>query len=125
MRSFFRAKIHRATITEADLHYEGSLTIDRELMELADIAEYEEVHLWNITRGTRLTTYAMVGEPGSRVICANGAAAHLMQKGDMVIIACFGYAAEPPATKPKVVLVDEHNNPKGVIDEIPGPARRD
>lgn len=125
MRSFFRAKIHRATITEADLHYEGSLTIDPELMALADIAEFEEVHVWNVTRGTRLTTYAISGEPGGRTICANGAAAHLMQVGDMVIIACFEYLDAPPSRKPKVLLVDEGNNPIGEIEETPGPARAD
>lgn len=124
MRSFFRAKIHRATITEADLHYEGSLTIDRELMELADIAEFEEVHVWNVTRGTRLSTYAITGEAGSGVICANGAAAHLMEKGDLVIIACFEYLERPPTGKPKVILVDDRNRPIGEIEEIAGPERR-
>ncbi|MEM9725600.1 MAG: aspartate 1-decarboxylase [Pseudomonadota bacterium] len=124
MRRFFRAKIHRATVTQADLHYEGSLSIDAELMAMSDIAEFEEVHVWNVTRGTRLTTYAMAAPEGSRVICANGAAAHLIEPGDLVIIACFEYASAPPTTKPRVILVDERNDPVGEIDEIPGPDTR-
>ena len=89
MRSFFRAKIHRATVTQADLNYEGSMSIDRDLMDAADIAEFEEVHIWNVTRGTRLTTYAIEAERGSGVICVNGAAAHLVHVGDLIIIATY------------------------------------
>jgi len=97
MRSFLRSKIHRATVTHADLHYEGSLSIDPALMEAADIAPFEEVHVWNITRGTRLTTYAIEAPSDSGVICANGAAAHRVQVGDLIIIATFQLADRPAA----------------------------
>lgn len=123
----FKSKLHRATVTQADLEYEGSVTIDADLMEAAQILEHEEVHIWNVTQGTRLTTYALTGPAGSGVICINGAAAHLANPGDKVIIATF---AEMPAEAartwtPTVVLVDERN---GIADrnltEIPGPKRR-
>jgi aspartate 1-decarboxylase len=122
MRSFFRAKIHRATVTQADLNYEGSISIDRDLMDAADIAEFEEVHLWNVTRGTRLATYAIEGERGSGVICVNGAAAHLVNVGDMIIIATFHLverAEDAPA--PVVVRVDEKNRIIGMEPEVAGP----
>ena len=121
----FKSKIHRATVTQADLDYEGSVSIDSELLELADIAENESVHIWNVTRGTRLMTYALAAEPGSREICINGAAAHLMKPGDLVILATFCQMSreELKSFKPTVVLVDEKNNPKEIRDEIPGPNR--
>lgn len=124
MRSFFRAKIHRATVTQADLDYEGSISIDRDLMDAADIAEFEEVHIWNVTRGTRLTTYAIEGPRGSGVICVNGAAANLVHVGDLIIIATFHLverAEDAPA--PKVVRVDEKNRITGTHPEIAGPER--
>jgi len=127
-RSMFKSKIHRATVTHADLQYEGSLTIDSELMKAANIINYEKVHLWNISRGTRLVTYAISGDPGSGVICANGAAAHLNKPGDLVIIATFADMDEKEARvyEPRVVLVDEENR---IItqhhSEIPGPAGRE
>ena len=126
-RVLFKAKIHRAKVTEADLHYEGSVTIDANLMEAADILPFEQVHVWNVDRGTRLTTYAIRGEAGSGVICINGAAAHLVGPGDLVIIATFAdyEEAEARTHKPKVVLVDEKNRiVASGVDEIPGPARR-
>lgn len=126
-RTFFKSKIHRATVTQADLHYEGSVTIDEDLMDAAAIAEYEAVHIWNVTRGTRLQTYALKGDRGSGVVCINGAAAHLNQPGDIVILATFAELDEAEARghAPKVVLVDAKNRPvaKDVI-EVPGPARR-
>jgi len=126
-RRLFKSKIHRATVTQADLHYEGSVTIDANLMESADILPNEEVHVWNVTRGTRLATYAIRGEAGSGVICINGAAAHLCHAGDIVIIATFAEfdEAEARAHRPRVVLVDERNrikDPNAV--EVPGPALR-
>lgn len=127
MRRMFKSKLHRAIVTDADLHYEGSVTLDPELMQAADIAEFEFVHIWNVTRGTRLETYALRGEPGSRVCCINGAAAHLMKKGDRVIIATFTDVDEAQVGdwKPTVVLVDENNN---IVDpaarEVPGPGVR-
>lgn len=123
----FKSKIHRATVTHADLHYEGSVTISSELMEAAEILEHEQVHIWNVTRGTRLITYALRGEPSSGVICINGAAAHLMSPGDKVIIATFAEveAAEAKCWKPTVVLVDEENRvADGEYQELAGPQRR-
>ena len=85
----FRAKLHRATVTHADLDYEGSVTIAGDLMDAAGLPEHEQVHIWNVTRGTRLTTYTLRGDEGSGIICINGAAAHLAEVGDKVIIAAF------------------------------------
>ncbi len=123
----FRAKIHRATVTHADLDYEGSVTISSELMQAAGIHEYEQVHVWNVTRGTRFVTYALTGEPHSGIVCINGAAAHLAAPGDKVILAAFA-DVDPEAAhgwKPTVVLVDERNR---IVDatycELAGPKRR-
>lgn len=126
-RTFFKSKIHRATVTQADLDYEGSVTIDEDLMDAAGIWNYEAVHIWNITRGTRLQTYAIKGARGSGVICINGAAAHLMKPNDMVILATFAELEESEARAfvPKVVLVDRQN--KIVVKdavEVAGPDRR-
>src|SRR5919198_2959903 len=88
-RKMLKSKIHRATVTGADLHYEGSITIDRDLMEASDIIPYEAVAIWNVTNGNRFETYAIEGEPGSGVICINGAAARLVGPKDLVIIASF------------------------------------
>ncbi len=126
-RTFFKSKIHRATVTHADLDYEGSVSIDEDLLEAAGIWEYEAVHIWNITRGTRLETYAIKGERGSGTICINGAAAHLNKPGDLVILATFAELEESEARvhKPVVVLVDRQNRivAKDAV-EVPGPARR-
>ncbi len=107
MRQFLRAKIHRATVTEADLDYMGSVTLDSELMERVDIAPYEKVLIVDNTNGARLETYAIPGPAGSGVICINGAAAHLVKKGDQVILMAFGIGEE--AGTPKQILVDEQN----------------
>jgi aspartate 1-decarboxylase len=123
----FKSKIHRATVTHADLEYEGSVSIDAELLEAADILPYEEVFVWNLTNGSRISTYALEAEPGSRVICINGAAAHRNAPGDRVILATFAEleAEEIAAHEPTVVLVDRENR---VVDpalqEIAGPKRR-
>ena len=85
--SMFKSKIHRATVTHADLAYEGSVTIDSDLLDAAGILPYEAVHIWNATQGTRLVTYALEGPRGSGAICVNGAAAHLNKPGDLVILA--------------------------------------
>ena len=126
-RKFLRSKIHRATVTQADLDYEGSLTLPPNLMRAADVLPYEAVQVWNVTRGTRLETYAIEGEEGSLDICANGAAAHLIRPGDVVIIATFAYVSaqtEPEVPEPKVVFVDSGNKMLRVGQEIPGPRRR-
>jgi aspartate 1-decarboxylase len=121
-----RAKIHRAVVTEADINYEGSLTIPPELMALADIKPYEAVHVWNVTRGTRFETYAITGLAGSGTICVNGAAAHLSKPGDLIIIACFTSVPEEMAAghQPIVVFVDDKNRPTKTVIEIPGPHMR-
>jgi aspartate 1-decarboxylase len=126
-RTLFKSKIHRATVTQSDLHYEGSVTIDRDLMDAADIVNHEAVHIWNVTRGTRLQTYAIEGPRGAGTICINGAAAHLNQPGDVVILATFAEIddAEAGAHSPAVVLVDGRNR---IVErsavEVPGPSRR-
>src|SRR4051812_3697701 len=88
-RSMLKSKIHRATVTDANLEYQGSLTVDVDLLTAADILPYEEVHVWNVTRATRLRTYAIPGPAGSGVVCANGGAAHLVRRGDLIIVATF------------------------------------
>ena len=126
-RTLFKSKIHRATVTQADLAYEGSITIDADLLEAADILEYEWVAVWNVTRGSRIETYALRGEPGSGVICVNGAAAHHVKPGDVVIIATRTELSDEAARvhKPTVVLVDEQNRIKDArYSELPGPALR-
>jgi len=120
----FKSKIHRATVTHADLDYEGSVTIDRDLMDRAHILPYEEVHIWNVTRGTRLSTYALSGPRGSGVVCINGAAAHHNRPGDLVILATFAElsAEEAQTFEPTVLRVDEHNRPlTEQAPERPGP----
>ena len=122
-RRMFLGKIHRAVVTHADLHYEGSCTIDADLMEAADILPNQELHIWNITRGTRLVTYALPGPHGSGVICINGAAAHGNQPGDLVILATFGEmdSEEARTYEPKIVMVDKQNRIRSMRAEIPGP----
>jgi aspartate 1-decarboxylase len=126
-RTFFKSKIHRATVTHADLDYEGSVTLDEDLMDAASISEYEAIHVWNITRGSRLQTYAIRGQRGSGVVCINGAAAHLNQPGDLVILATFAEMdeAEARAHRPSVVMVDARNRiVSRDVAEVAGPARR-
>jgi aspartate 1-decarboxylase len=121
-----RAKIHRAVVTDANLDYEGSLTIPPELLERVDLREYEAIQVWNVTRGTRFETYAIQGMPGSGRICVNGAAAHLAGPGDIIIIASFSDVPESmvPAFSPKVLFVDGQNKPVRVGTEVPGPHQR-
>lgn len=112
-RTLMKSKIHRATVTEADLHYEGSVTIDLNLMEAANIVPYEKVEIYDISNGSRLATYVIEGARGSGVICINGAAARLVHRGDMVIIVSYAEydEAERAAHQPIVILVDENNEP--------------
>jgi aspartate 1-decarboxylase len=112
MRQFLRSKIHRATITQTDLHYEGSLTLDRDLMDAASIADHEVIHVVNVNNGERFTTYAIEGSRGSGIVGLNGAAARLGAPGDLVIIMTFQYAevaASADAPTPIVVPVDRDN----------------
>lgn len=120
----FKSKIHRATVTHADLEYEGSVTVDSDLLREANILPYEAVHIWNVSRGTRLMTYALPGPAGSGVLCINGAAAHLNHPGDLVILATFAEmsAEEALVHTPRVVRVDAKNRITDTSDEVPGPA---
>jgi aspartate 1-decarboxylase len=115
--TLLKAKIHRATVTECDLHYEGSITIDPALLEASGILPYEQVDVLNITNGSRFTTYAIKGNKrGNGDIKINGAAARLSQKGDLVIICAFASMteAESKKFKPSLVMVDKHNTVKKV-----------
>ena len=103
-----KGKIHRATVTECDVNYVGSIAVDQDLLDAADIIDGEPVHVWNINNGERLETYAIPAERGSGKVCVNGAAALRCSVGDKVIIAAFCLTDEP--VQRKVVLVDEHNN---------------
>ena len=120
LRQMLRGKIHRATITQADLDYVGSLTIDADLLRAADILPYEVVLVVNLSNGARLETYTIEGEAGSGVICANGAAAHHFQPGDLAIIMAFQHLedAKARAVEPSVVFVDAHNRITGTGDRI-------
>lgn len=119
MRTMLKSKIHRATVTDANIDYEGSITIDTRLMEAADILPYEQVHVLNINNGARFTTYAIEGEAGSGEICLNGAAARLAVKGDLVIILTYTQVKEEDVRhfQPKVVHVDKNNAIVPKLDE--------
>ncbi len=122
--TLLKAKIHRASVTHAELHYEGSCAIDARLLELSGIREYEQIHVYNINNGQRFVTYAIRGEEGSGVISVNGAAAHLAQPGDLVIIAAYASMteAEAAAFKPSLVYVDRQNRMTHTNDGIPAQA---
>ncbi|RAQ96665.1 aspartate 1-decarboxylase [Thermogemmatispora tikiterensis] len=111
LRTMCKSKIHRATVTMADLNYVGSITIDQDLLEAANIYPYEKVQVVNVTNGSRLETYAIPGERGSGVICLNGAAARLNAVGDIVIVMSYAHFTEEEirSLKPRVVLVNEQN----------------
>src|SRR5919108_6556174 len=128
LRTMFKSKIHRATVTQADLHYVGSVTIDADLLDAADLLPGELVHIVDITNGARLETYVIEGEPGSGVIGINGAAAHLVHPGDLVILISYAQVddAEARALRPAVVHVDEGNRIVGTgadaAEPVPGGA---
>src|SRR5215203_2026799 len=111
MRNMFKSKIHRATVTQADLHYVGSVTIDEDLMEAADLLPGEQVAIVDITNGARLETYVIPGQRGSGVIGINGAAAHLVHPGDLVILISYAQMDDATARRyiPRVVHVDTGN----------------
>ena len=119
-RRMFASKIHRATVTVADVDYEGSVTIDADLLDTAGILEWEEVHIWDVTNGARLSTYAIAGPRGSGVIGINGAAAHLVHPGDLVILATFAEMDDDEAAShdPTVVFVDDQNRVKELRPEV-------
>jgi aspartate 1-decarboxylase len=120
-RRMLKSKIHRARVTHADLSYEGSITLSPELLRAADILDSEAVHIWNVTSGTRFETYAMKGQSGSRSVCVNGAAAHLVTPGDIIIIASFVMVGEQSVRDwiPTAVFVDEFNQIKTIRREQP------
>jgi aspartate 1-decarboxylase len=113
-RHMMKSKIHRATVTEANLHYEGSLTVDMDLLDAADILPNEQVHVWDVTNGNRLVTYALAGARGSGTVCVNGAGAHLIHPGDLIIIATYAEMEDEEARRhePLVVFVSEGNRTK-------------
>jgi len=123
-REVLRGKIHRATVTEANLDYEGSLTVDLELIEAASLAPYEKIDVYNVTNGNRFSTYLIQGPRHSGVICVNGAAAHLARDGDKIIITGYGLAtiAEVKTHRPRVVVVDEENRIRQALHESTGAA---
>jgi aspartate 1-decarboxylase len=120
LRTMLKAKIHRATVTEADLHYQGSITVDLDLLNAAGILPYEKVAVVDVTNGARLETYTIAGDRGSGTICLNGAAAHLIHKDDTVIIIsyCQVDEAEASLVKPTIVFVDEKNRVTSVEHKI-------
>lgn len=120
-RTLLGGKIHRATVTQADLNYVGSITIDQDLLDAAGILVNEKVQIVNNNNGERFETYTISGERGSGVVCLNGAAARLVQRGDVVIIMSYVMLSEPEiaAHEPKVVLVDEHNRIRDIIHYEP------
>ncbi|GAB5534631.1 MAG: aspartate 1-decarboxylase [Rubricoccaceae bacterium] len=116
--TMFKGKLHRLTVTEADLYYEGSITLDAELMEAAKLLPYERVQVLNVNAGTRLETYTIPAEPGTRTVCLNGPAARLVAPGDQVIVIAYADMTPEEAKdhQPRVVLVDADNNPTQVLD---------
>ena len=119
LRPMLVAKIHRATVTSADLHYVGSITVDADLLDAADLLPGQQVDVVDVTNGARLTTYVIPGERGSGILCINGAAAHLVDPGDVVILIAYGLLADGAAHTyvPRVVFVDEKNRIVGVDGE--------
>ncbi|WP_400163749.1 aspartate 1-decarboxylase [Brevibacillus sp. TJ4] len=119
LRNMMKAKIHRATVTEANLNYVGSITIDKDLLDALDILPNEKVQIVNNNNGARLETYVIAGEPGSGVICLNGAAARLVQEGDIVIIIAYAWMTDEEARTytPRVAIMDENNKIKQLIAE--------
>jgi aspartate 1-decarboxylase len=126
LRHLLLGKIHRAVVTRADLDYVGSITIDQELIDAAGFLENEKVDIYDVTNGSRLSTYVIPAERGSGEIGINGAAAHLVKPGDLVIIAAYGWMKEKTARKhqPKVVLVDDQNRPTKVASQERNPPQR-
>lgn len=121
-RMMMNSKLHRATVTEANLNYVGSITIDSDLLDAAGMLPNEKVHIVNNNNGARFETYIIAGERGTGEICVNGAAARLVQPGDIVIIISYMYVSNEEAKthQPTVLLMDEKNSIKEIITEAPG-----
>jgi aspartate 1-decarboxylase len=120
-RTLLKSKIHRATVTDCELHYEGSCAIDENLLEAANLMENEQVHIWNINNGERFITYAIKGERGTGMISVNGSAARRASVGDLIIIAAFAQVAENQVAthRPQLVFVDANNRQTGARDHVP------
>lgn len=124
--TMLKSKIHRLTVTDANLEYEGSFTLDTDLMDAAGLLPHERIDVLNVTNGNRLTTYVIPGERGSRVACANGAAAHHVKRGDIVILASWAEMSPEEAKlhEPTIVLVGPGNDPKQIIKGYPAEVAR-
>ena len=120
-RTLLKSKIHRVAVTQCELHYEGSCAIDENLLEAANIAENEQIHIWNINNGERFVTYAIRGERGTGMISVNGSAARRASAGDIIIIAAFAQVDEDnvAAHQPKLVFVDEKNQQTALRSNVP------
>lgn len=120
-RTMLKSKLHRVHVTHSELHYEGSCAIDDDLLDAADIKEYQQIDLYNVSNGERFTTYAIRAQRGSGVISVNGAAAHKANPGDILIIATYALYSELELQKyhPQLVYVDEHNRVVGQRNQIP------
>lgn len=120
-RTLLKSKIHRVTVTQCELHYEGSCAIDEDLLDAADICENEQIHIWNIANGERFTTYAIRGARGSGMISVNGSAARRAAVGDLIIIAAFAQVPEAlvASHQPRLVFVDARNRPTGLRHAVP------
>ncbi len=123
-RTMLKSKLHRVRVTHAELHYEGSCAIDEDLLEAADIREYQQIDIYNVSNGERFTTYAIRAQRGSGIISVNGAAAHKADPGDIVIITSYAVYSELELQKyqPQLVYVDEHNHIVARRDHIPAQA---
>jgi aspartate 1-decarboxylase len=119
MLTMFKSKLHHLNVTEADLYYEGSITIDTELLELAGLLPYEKVQVVNVNNGNRLETYTIPGPKGSRIVCMNGPAARLTSVGDRIIVISYAQMSPEEARqhKPKIVVVDKNNDPVQILEE--------
>jgi aspartate 1-decarboxylase len=120
-RSLLKSKIHRVAVTQCELHYEGSCAIDENLLEAANIAENEQIHIWNINNGERFITYAIKGERGSGMISVNGSAARRASNGDLLIIAAFAQVHDDQVAghEPQLVLVDDNNRQTELRHKVP------
>ncbi|MDO8455882.1 MAG: aspartate 1-decarboxylase [Burkholderiaceae bacterium] len=120
-RTLLKSKIHRVAVTQCELHYEGSCAIDENLLDAANIAENEQIHIWNINNGERLITYAIRGERGTGMISVNGSAARRASVGDLIIIAAFAQVSddEVAAHQPRLVFVDDDNRQTGLRSHVP------
>ncbi|SFL85532.1 L-aspartate 1-decarboxylase [Gracilibacillus orientalis] len=121
LRTMMKSKIHRARVTEANLNYVGSITIDKDIMDKVNILPHEKVQIVNNNNGARLETYVIAGERGSKVFCLNGAAARLVQPDDIIIVVSYGIISDEELVefKPKVAVMDEHNNIKEILAQEP------